>query len=356
VAVILEIVQPDGARTFQRLESLPLTVGRGLGNDVILDDPYVDARHARIALDDNGALRIEDLGSVNGLVMHEARVRSAIALQVGAEVRLGRTTLRFRDSEEAVAPALVDEHAGRVPVRDNGVHVPAAASAPAWTASANNRLALILLGIVAVALTTWLGSTERSSASAAFGAVAAYMTMVGLWAGVWAGASRANVHRFSYQAHFAIASAVALAALAWTTAEEWLDFFFPDAGLIEVLSTVIVVALIAALIAGHLSLSSTMPRKRRWVWGSVVAVGGITIGGLAALAATETFTDIPTFSGVLKPVTPSLIPTTTVSEFGEAMAELKKEVDEMAAETARKGDSTTAKKGDSSAADSADAR
>ena len=356
MAVILEIVQPGGARTWQRLESLPLTVGRGLANDVILDDPYVDARHARIALDETGALRIEDLGSVNGLVMNAARIRSTIAVPVGAEVRLGRTTLRFRDSEETVAPALVDEHAGRVPVRESPGYVPVTAVAHGWTASARSRLALILTGMAAVGLSTWLGSTDRSTTGTALGAVAAYVVMLGLWAGVWAGASRANVHRFSYQAHFAIASAVALAAFAWTTLEEWLAFLFPDAALIEVLSTLMVVVLIAALIAGHLSLSSTMPRQRRWVWGTVIAVGGITIGGLAALATADNFTDVPTFSGVLKPIAPSLIPTTTVSEFGEAMAELKEDVDEMA-EKAGKGDTTvTAKEADSSSADSAGAR
>ncbi len=358
MAVILEIIQPNGARSWQRLGSLPLTIGRGLGNDLILDDPYVDARHARIALDDTGALRIEDLGSVNGLVMHEARVRNALPLQVGSEVRLGRTTLRFRDSEEAISPALVDEHTGRIAAatREPYVHAVATTRPTGWPPTPGGQLAVSLAAIAAIAVSSWLSTTDRSSVSTAIGAAAAYAAMAALWAGVWAVASRATVHRFGFAAHFAVVSAVALVALAWTTIEEWLAFLFPDAGLIEVLSTLMVVGLVAALIAGHLALSSLMPRARRWVWGASIAIGAIGIAGLAALTTDDTFTDVPTFSGMLKPVTPGLIPTATVTEFGEAMAELKKDVDEMA-ETARKGDtSEAAKKGDSSSADSADAR
>ena len=55
VEMILEVVHPGGARTWHRLGDLPLTVGRGLTNDLILEDPYVDPHHARISLDEAGA-------------------------------------------------------------------------------------------------------------------------------------------------------------------------------------------------------------------------------------------------------------------------------------------------------------
>ena len=52
MAMILEVVHPSGTRTWHRLGDRPVTLGRGLANDLILDDPYVDARHARIAVDE----------------------------------------------------------------------------------------------------------------------------------------------------------------------------------------------------------------------------------------------------------------------------------------------------------------
>ena len=98
--MILEVVHPGGARTWHRLGGLPLSVGRGLTNDLILEDPYVDPQHARISIDEAGSPLIEDLGSVNGLVANDSRHRGRLSLQPGAEVRVGRTTLRFHDPAE----------------------------------------------------------------------------------------------------------------------------------------------------------------------------------------------------------------------------------------------------------------
>ena len=85
-----------------------------------------------------------------------------------------------------------------------------------------------------------------------------------LWAGLWSVASRIIVHRWRFVGHLAIASAVALVFTAWSIGADWLHFFFPDAKLVTVFSYPISIALLAALVAGHLSLASTMPRKRQW--------------------------------------------------------------------------------------------
>src|SRR5687767_5337518 len=106
--MILEVVHPGGARSWHRLGDAPVTVGRGLANDVILDDPYVDGRHARIAIDESGTPLIEDLGSVNGLIADYSKVSGRVPVRPGAEIRVGRTMLRFRDSDEPVSPAIVD--------------------------------------------------------------------------------------------------------------------------------------------------------------------------------------------------------------------------------------------------------
>src|SRR6185369_14452590 len=98
-----------GAPVRHRITALPLTVGRALTNDIILDDPYIDAEHARIVLGDDGVLRIDDLGSVNGLRTNGSKVDRVVTVHAGDEVRIGRTTLRFRDVNELVAPALMDD-------------------------------------------------------------------------------------------------------------------------------------------------------------------------------------------------------------------------------------------------------
>ena len=52
-------------RTRWRLDALPATIGRALTNDVILDDPYVDAIHVRITSGGDGIPVAEDAGSMS---------------------------------------------------------------------------------------------------------------------------------------------------------------------------------------------------------------------------------------------------------------------------------------------------
>ena len=338
--MILEVLHPNGARTWRHLGDFPLTVGRGLTNDLILDDPYVDARHARIAVDESGEALIEDLGSVNGLVVSDVRLQGRVPARPGAEIRVGHTTLRFHDPEEPVSPALVDEVAAvREPTPT--ASVPAATPSPRsrsrvsatitrWATTTPARLLIAAVAMTSVALYSWMGSAERSRTSEAFFAALAFGFTIALWAGIWAVASRVSVQRFHFIGHVAVASLVALGGLIWTMLAEWLSFFFPDASLADVLSGGVGLFLLSALVAGHLSFASAMSRKRQWRVGFIVAGTALVIGGLATLAEEDSFTDVPTFSGVVKPVASDWLPTATVDEFGGVMANLKEQVDEMA--------------------------
>ena len=337
MAMILEVVHPGGARTWHRLGDAPVTVGRGLANDLILDDPYVDARHARIAMDDSGAPLIEDLGSVNGLIADHARVSGRVPLRPGAEVRVGRTMLRFRDSEEPVSPAIADVSfvlAPAPPAVMPAVVLPWRARLRATIARSARTTwgRLLVVGVAAssIALYSWLGSSERSSASEALYAALAFAASVAIWAGIWAVASRVSVQRFHFVGHMAVASLVTLGGLAWTMAAEWLSFFFPDASLADVLSIGIGLFMLAALVAGHLALASGFSRSRQWRTGFAVAGAALLIGGLATIAEEDGFTDVPTFSGVVKPVGSEWLPTASVEEFSGVMATLKEQVDDMA--------------------------
>lgn len=321
MAVILEVLDARAGtvRTRIRLDALPFTLGRGYDNDLILDDPYVDAHHARIALDDEGVPVVEDLGSVNGLVAPEAeRQFSRMPVRAGVEVRLGRTILRFRDPAEPVPPALPC----------------AAESAPArgqWFTTSRGRAAVSAAAVIAIGVTTWLGSYERSSASNVVGAIFAFLGFASIWAGIWAAAGRIVVHRFHFLGHFAVFSAATLVVVAHFSSYDWARFLFPDNAVSDFVFMFAGLALIAALVAGHLSLASALPRRRRWRAGLVVSGVFLVLGGVTALADGDSFSDIPEFAGVLKPFAVRWVPAVTVEEFGRVAAELKDEVDAMAA-------------------------
>lgn len=65
------------------------TVGRGRQADVTVDDPSLSRLHARVAVDQDGQISIDDLGSTNGIFVNGAEQLSAY-LMLGDVVRFGR--------------------------------------------------------------------------------------------------------------------------------------------------------------------------------------------------------------------------------------------------------------------------
>jgi pSer/pThr/pTyr-binding forkhead associated (FHA) protein/tetratricopeptide (TPR) repeat protein len=65
-----------------------LTIGREPANKIVLDDPRVSRRHARVFRGEKGHY-IEDLGSANGVTLEGVLIRGASLLNVGAKVEVG---------------------------------------------------------------------------------------------------------------------------------------------------------------------------------------------------------------------------------------------------------------------------
>jgi two-component system, NtrC family, sensor kinase len=76
-----------------RVTDETLTIGRAPSNTVVLSDPLVSRRHARISAEGKRFI-IEDLGSVNGTLVNNQPVTRQ-ALRVGDVITLGKTAIRF---------------------------------------------------------------------------------------------------------------------------------------------------------------------------------------------------------------------------------------------------------------------
>lgn len=160
-------------------------VGRGYDNHVVLDDPYVAARHLRIAPDESGALVAEDLGSANGLFVNKDRRRTTRALlESTPTLRIGRTRLRIRQAGDAV-PA---ERIAR----------PRMQLWPVVTV-----LALAVLG--GEFLTMWLRETTEQKPSDYLGPLLAMCASIAVWAAAWAIGSRIFSGRARFERHLLIA-------------------------------------------------------------------------------------------------------------------------------------------------------
>ena len=77
------------------LDSAPLTMGRGAGNDVELrGDDFASAEHARFEPRRDGVW-LSDVGSTNGTFVNGARLERPRKLAPGDRIRIGATDLRF---------------------------------------------------------------------------------------------------------------------------------------------------------------------------------------------------------------------------------------------------------------------
>jgi len=88
----------DNQGTSYPIPPLPVTIGRGEQNQIRLTDKTVSKNHARIYYDTNiEAVCIEDLGSLNGLLINDKPTRKN-TLQDSVKVTFGQVTLTYRDT------------------------------------------------------------------------------------------------------------------------------------------------------------------------------------------------------------------------------------------------------------------
>ncbi len=108
VGKIEEEVEPDGydVRLIEvevehagrrRTERLPRSalIGRGRNADLVLNDPQVSRLHARLELRD-GAVHVEDLGSLNGTGRNGRKLNGITRLDPGDRLQIGSATITYR--------------------------------------------------------------------------------------------------------------------------------------------------------------------------------------------------------------------------------------------------------------------
>jgi pSer/pThr/pTyr-binding forkhead associated (FHA) protein len=102
----LEIVEGPGAGRQVPLGE-PLVLGRDPGVELVLADPQVSRRHARISPKGAGAV-VEDLGSSNGTFVNGAQLHAPALAGPGDDVLIGVTVVEIRSlAQIARAPSAV---------------------------------------------------------------------------------------------------------------------------------------------------------------------------------------------------------------------------------------------------------
>ncbi|KKL26614.1 hypothetical protein LCGC14_2393520, partial [marine sediment metagenome] len=125
----IEVIQgPETGRTVQ-IAGDEVILGRE-GNPLRLTDGTVSRQHARLSCTDD-TWSIQDVGSVNGTFVNGTKISKSVELNIGDQIRCGRTLLVF--GAKTGTPAMdVDENGGlleasimaSVPASDDSVIIP----------------------------------------------------------------------------------------------------------------------------------------------------------------------------------------------------------------------------------------
>jgi len=97
--VLTSMSGPDDGSVLRFAEHMDVTFGRGQGSSIsLLADPEVSRRHGRLFWS-KGAWWLEDLGSANGIFLHEfarsQKILTPVKLSPGDIFRIGRSRFRI---------------------------------------------------------------------------------------------------------------------------------------------------------------------------------------------------------------------------------------------------------------------
>ncbi|GLH75897.1 hypothetical protein SSBR45G_08050 [Bradyrhizobium sp. SSBR45G] len=290
-----------------RVDAAEISIGRGYDNHVILDDPYVAARHVRIFRDGDGRLVAEDLGSANGLYLDRGKSRKPQLVLDGTKpIRIGQTLLRVRDAGHAVEPErLAGSERSALPI-----------------------IAAIGLGAVLLAINAMLVWFAQVSEPHASDYLVPTLTMIGIvvaWVGVWALLARLFSGRSHFLRHLLIAQAGLLAFFVYSELAQIASFALTWTTVFSYGYAVswVVLAVICFLHLREVGRSHTV------VKGIVVGVLLVVAIAVQSLQRSEAFANSgrPNVSHVLLPPSLRLAPLRTEQAFIDNVASLKARLD-----------------------------
>jgi hypothetical protein len=225
--------------------TLPIRIGRGYANDVILDDDYAAPSHAVVEPDADGRLVLRDLGSRNGIVVRGRRVQDVV-LAGDTVARIGHTALRVRAADWPVARELVDR------------------TFHGWEGVLPGALGLLLAGAVAL-LARWLADTSLFEGARYAEALAAGLAVALLWGGAWACANRLFARHARLGRHLFVFGCGVAALAAYVMLGSTLAYAFSAEAFTHYASHVAVV-LVAGAVYFHLCTIRPQNRVRyRWI-------------------------------------------------------------------------------------------
>ena len=248
--IIEEINRAHRVGTRYRMEGERATLGRCYENPVMVEDPHVDPVHAEVVRDEDGCYVLRDLDSLNGVrLMRNFRDKSVKPanirehlIQSGDEIQIGKSRLRFIDTETSVPPA-----------------IPLHSAETVFDRLATPLVAVLLCAAVA-AFSLWmayLGTTGEFEWTGAVEVLTNAVIGLLIYAAAWAFIGKVVKHESHFLAHLSIAATAALAYAAWQWFGTLLNFNFSLHEVMPLLNILVLAILLPVMLwcAAYLALN-----------------------------------------------------------------------------------------------------
>jgi len=267
---LIEVFERDGRPgRSTSVHRWPLTLGRALDNDVVLDDPHVAAHHATLAPDSQGRLQLVVGDSVNGVTVGRTRHTAGAQLLLppeGTELQLGAVRLRLRLPGETLAPERPLPVLGRA-----------------------HLLGPLLAGVLVLLLALldhWVSIDPGADAAAWLPVAVGLPLALVAWCSLWALASKLFQHRFDFSGHLRI-------VLPWLLAIEAVDLLLTplaaSLGWPWLWRLVSPLQLLLALLLLRAQLQHVLPQSGRVLTAALAAA--TLVGSAISLTLTHRATD-----------------------------------------------------------------
>ena len=206
---VLEVLDRDGhVRQYMPIDAWPVSVGRALDNDLVLDDEHIAAHHFSVGRDDGGVF-VEVGETINGLRADGKRLQRGERSVVGPQalrLDVGDSHLCLRLAEHPLLP-------------EKPIRTPRTLWHSVWP-----PLAAGLAVLATLLFTTWL-DTDPDDLTRALGTVLVSAISAGLaWCAAWSLLSKIFTRRSHFWWHVRVLLLAVLAIQAVTTGSHYLAF------------------------------------------------------------------------------------------------------------------------------------
>ncbi|MBP9854339.1 MAG: FHA domain-containing protein [Candidatus Omnitrophica bacterium] len=253
--IIIEIISDHRHQSEHKIfDKGEVRVGRGLENDLIINDPHVSENHLIIRLED-GKLTFTDFQSLNGTyVLQTKHFERDLALHSGDELIIGRTRLKIFLKNHQVAATK--------PLSENK---------PAFRWMHQKRVAWSLLMVLMVVsyIETHLTTTENETIQKLLSAPIIASAIILIWAGFWSFLGRLLCHRIYFTVHISLCCLWMLIHDVLEQINDYVCFYLNNQLLHLIINYIIYSGMFILLLSFTLLYASNLAKKARIIFSTV---------------------------------------------------------------------------------------